>query len=432
LFVSDCLNVNEKGRLTIGGCDTVELAKEFGTPLYVMDESTIRKNCRLFKSSFEKYYGGRGLPLYASKTLSCKEICRIVNSEGVGLDVVSGGEIYTAMAAGFPAEKIYFHGNNKTADELNYALDCNIGCIVVDNLEELGLLERVCGQKGKKQDIMLRIKPGIDAHTHNFIRTGQIDSKFGLALETGEAAGAVEKAISLKNLNLIGVHCHIGSQIFEIDPFELAAEVMINFMVEMKDRFGVKLSALNLGGGFGIKYIPQDNPVEYDKYMEKVSATIKEICEKRDFELPFILIEPGRSIVAEAGITLYTVGSVKNIPNIRTYVAVDGGMTDNPRYALYQAPYDAVIANKAAQPREEKVTIAGRCCESGDLIQENIELQKAQAGDILAVFATGAYNYSMASNYNRVPRPAAVMIKDGEPRLFIRRETYEDIVKCDI
>ncbi len=265
MFVSDCLNVNEKGRLTIGGCDTVELAKEFGTPLYVMDESTIRKNCRLFKSSFEKYYGGRGLPLYASKTLSCKEICRIVNSEGVGLDVVSGGEIYTAMAAGFPAEKIYFHGNNKTADELNYALDCNIGCIVVDNLEELGLLERVCGQKGKKQDIMLRIKPGIDAHTHNFIRTGQIDSKFGLALETGEAAGAVEKAISLKNLNLIGVHCHIGSQIFEIDPFELAAEVMINFMVEMKDRFGVKLSALNLGGGFGIKYIPQDNPVEYDK-----------------------------------------------------------------------------------------------------------------------------------------------------------------------
>lgn len=432
MFVSDCLNVNEKGRLTIGGCDTVELAKEFGTPLYVMDENTIRKNCRLYKQSIDKYYGGHGLPLYASKALSCKELCRIVASEGMGLDVVSGGELYTAMQVGFPADKIYFHGNNKTVDEINYALDCGVGCFVVDNMEELSLLETICAQKGKKQDIMIRITPGIDAHTHNFIRTGQIDSKFGFAIETGEGAKAIEKASKMTHINLIGIHCHIGSQIFEIEPFELAVKVMMNFMADMQERFGVKMSALNLGGGFGVKYVPENDPIEYDKYMEKVSGALKETCSKRNMELPYVLIEPGRSIVAEAGITLYTVGSVKNIPGVRTYVSIDGGMTDNPRYALYQAEYDAVIANKATQKRSKKVTIAGRCCESGDLIQEDINIQEPEAGDILAVFATGAYNYSMASNYNRVPRPAAVMITDGKPRLFIRRETYEDIVKFDI
>lgn len=432
MFVSDCLNVNEKGRLTIGGCDTVELAKEFGTPLYVMDENTIRKNCRLYKQSIDKYYGGHGLPLYASKALSCKELCRIVASEGMGLDVVSGGELYTAMQVGFPTDKIYFHGNNKTVDEINYALDCGVGCFVVDNMEELSLLETICAQKGKKQDIMIRITPGIDAHTHNFIRTGQIDSKFGFAIETGEGAKAIEKVSKMTHINLIGIHCHIGSQIFEIEPFELAVKVMMNFMADMQERFGVKMSALNLGGGFGVKYVPENDPIEYDKYMEKVSEALKETCSKRNMELPYVLIEPGRSIVAEAGITLYTVGSVKNIPGVRTYVSIDGGMTDNPRYALYQAEYDAVIANKATQKRSKKVTIAGRCCESGDLIQEDINIQEPEAGDILAVFATGAYNYSMASNYNRVPRPAAVMITDGKPRLFIRRETYEDIVKFDI
>lgn len=432
MFVSDCLNVNEKGRLTIGGCDTVELAKEYGTPLYVMDENTIRKNCRLYKQSIDKYYNGYGLPLYASKAMSCKELCRIAASEGMGLDVVSGGELYTAVQAGFPADKIYFHGNNKTADEINYALDCGVGCFVVDNTEELSLLETICGQKDKKQNIMFRIKPGIDAHTHNFIRTGQIDSKFGLAIETGEAADAIEKATMMPHINLVGLHCHIGSQIFEIDPFELAVKVMINFMADMQERFGIKLSVLNLGGGFGVKYIPENDPIEYDKYMQKVSVVLKDTCSKRNIELPYILIEPGRSIVAEAGITLYTVGSVKNIPGVRTYVSIDGGMTDNPRYALYQAEYDAVIANKASQQRTKKVTIAGRCCESGDLIQENINIQETEAGDVLAVFATGAYNYSMASNYNRVPRPAAVMITNNKPRLFIRRETYEDIVKFDI
>lgn len=432
MFNLDCLSINKKGNLTIGGCDTVELAEKFGTPLYVMDEGTIRENCRLYKNSINKYYGGKGLTLYASKTLSCKELCRIVKSEEIGLDVVSGGELYTAIESGFPAEKIYFHGNNKTEDEINYALDCKIGCFIVDNIEELILLDKLCKKKSVKQDILLRLKPGIDAHTHNFIRTGQIDSKFGFAIETGEAENAVKESASLENVNLIGVHCHIGSQIFELSPFELAAEVMINFMADMRDKFNINLTVLNLGGGFGIKYIPENKPIKYDKYMENVSLAVKKACGSRNMELPFILIEPGRSIVGEAGITLYKVGSVKTIPGIRTYVAMDGGMGDNPRYALYQAEYDALIANKASKPKTEKVTIAGRCCESGDLIQENIMMQKASAGDILAVLSTGAYNYSMASNYNRVPRPPIVMVKNGEPRVIVRRETFADLVKCDI
>lgn len=432
MFNSDCLDINEKGNLTIGGCDTTEIAAEFGTPVYVMDEETVRNSCRLYKESIDKYYGGNGLPLYASKALSCKELCRIAASEGLGLDVVSGGELYTAMEAGFPADKIYFHGNSKTREEIEYAVDCKIGCFVVDNIDELRLLNQICGEKGTKQDIMLRLKPGIDAHTHDFIRTGQIDSKFGFAIETGEADQAVGKVLEYKHLNLVGVHCHIGSQIFEIEPFELAAQVMINFMADMKAKYNVVLSRLNLGGGFGIKYIPENKPIKYDKYMEKVSQTVRKTCEDRGLDLPYILLEPGRSLVGEAGITLYRVSSVKTIPGVRTYVLTDGGMGDNPRYALYQAEYDAVIANKADKERTVKVTIGGRYCESGDLIQENLMIQQPEAGDILAVLGTGAYNYSMASNYNRVPRPPIVMVKDGKPRVIVRRETYADIVSCDI
>jgi len=432
VFVSDCLNVNENGCLTIGGMDTVSLAKEFGTPLYVMDEQTIHRSAELYRTSIEKYYGGNGLVLYASKAFSCKEIYRIVNSEGLGVDVVSGGELFTAMQAGFPAEKIYFHGNNKTAAELEYALDCGVGQIVVDNMTELELLNIIAKNRGKKPSILFRIKPGIDAHTHDFIMTGQIDSKFGFALETGEAEQAVKRALELENVKLVGADCHIGSQIFDIAPFELAAKVMVNFMADMYDKYEVVLTQLDLGGGFGIKYVSSHDPVEYDKYMQKVSVTVKSTCEKRGIQLPFILIEPGRSIVGPAGITLYTVGSIKEIPNIRTYVAVDGGMADNPRYALYGAPYDAVIANRALLPRDKTVTIAGRCCESGDLIQENIAIQTPTVGDTLAVFATGAYNYSMASNYNRLPRPDTVMVKDGKSRVIIKRESYEDIIKNDV
>lgn len=431
-MLNDNLQINAAGHLTIGGADTIALAEEFGTPLYVMDEDKIRQVCRMYKSSIETCYGGNGLPLFASKAFCCKEICRIMNEEGMGLDVVSGGELYTAMQAGFPAKRIQFHGNNKTQDEISYALSCGIGHFVVDNLSELELLDETAGEKHCHVDILLRIKPGIDAHTHQFIRTGQIDSKFGFALETGEAMDAAKAAIHAKNLTLTGVHCHIGSQIFEIQPFELAAKVMLGFIRDVRTETGVELQELNLGGGFGIKYVENDQPVPYDRYMELVSNAVHMCCNEYDLTAPKIYIEPGRSIVGEAGLTLYKIGSVKQIPNIRTYVSIDGGMTDNPRYILYQSQYEAVVANKANESADFEVTIAGRCCESGDLIQEGAKIQRCIPGDILAVLSTGAYNYSMASNYNRVPRPAVVFVKDGAPRLAVRRESYEDLIRNDI
>ena len=432
MFLSDCLAVNEQGHLTIGGCDTVELAKKFGTPLYVMDEAKIRNTCRMYKTSLEKYYQGKGQAVFASKAFSCKEICRIVNEEGLGLDVVSGGEIYTAKQAGFPAERVYFHGNNKTEQEIRFALEYGVGHFVVDNLTELENLQRIAEEEGREVKILLRIKPGVDAHTHQFIRTGQIDSKFGFALETGEAKEAVLQALKLPNIKLLGLHCHIGSQIFDIAPFVLAAEIMLVFIKEIKEETGVTLRELNLGGGFGIKYTELDTPVAYDQYMQIVSEAIEKRCEANGLEIPYVYLEPGRSIVGEAGITLYQIGSVKTIPGVRTYVAVDGGMTDNPRYALYQAEYTVLVANKADQKADFKATIAGKCCESGDLIQENIMIQKPEPGDIAAVLSTGAYNYSMASNYNRNPKPAVVMIRKGESRLIVKRETYEDLVRNDL
>lgn len=432
MFVSKNLSVNEKGHLTVGGTDTVNLAKEYGTPLYVMDEDLIRENCRSFKQSVDKYYGGRGLVCYASKVFCCKAICRIAMEEGIGLDVVSDGELYTAASVGFPMEKVCFHGNNKTDRELSFALKYKVGRIIVDNIYELERINKLAEENSVKANIMFRIKPGIDAHTHDFIRTGQIDSKFGFALETGEAFEAVKKAVSLEHINLVGLHCHIGSQIFEIDPFVLAADVMINFIAKIKNELNYTIGELNLGGGFGIKYTEEENPAPYEKYMEKVSEKVKELCGTLNIEQPFILIEPGRSIAGPAGITLYTVGGVKHIPNIRTYVSIDGGMGDNPRYALYKSKYEAVVANKADKPRDTKVTLAGKCCESGDLIGEEMSLQQVSEGDFVAVLATGAYNYSMSSNYNRIARPAVVMLKDGESRIVVKRETLEDIVRNDV
>ena len=432
MFVSKNLAVNEKGNLTIGGLDTVELAKEYGTPLYVMDEDLIREHCRSFKKSIDNYYGGAGLVCYASKAFCCKAMCKIMMDEGIGLDVVSEGELYTAASVGFPMDKVCFHGNNKTDGELSLALEKKVGRIIVDNIFELERLNKLAGNAGVKANIMYRIKPGIDAHTHDFVKTGQIDSKFGFALETGEAFEAVKKAISLENINLAGLHCHIGSQIFDIDPFVHAAEVMINFIEKIKIELDYEVKELNLGGGFGIKYTDADTPVEYDKYMEKVSVKVKELCKEKNLNLPFILIEPGRSVAAPAGITLYTVGGIKDIPNIRTYVSIDGGMCDNPRYALYKSKYDAVVANRASEPKNENVTIAGKCCESGDLIGEGMPIQHVEAGDTIAILATGAYNYSMSSNYNRIPKPAVVMVKDGSSRVVVKRETLEDIIRNDI
>lgn len=432
MFVNDCLNVNEKGHLTIGGCDTLELAKEFGTPLYVMDEATIRNTCKSYVNSIKTHYDGKGLPMYASKALSCKALVQLADSENMGLDVVSGGEIYTAMKANFPPEKIQFHGNNKTEAELRMALDYNIGKIIVDNLYELELLNKIAGEKNKVVKISMRIKPGIDAHTHNFIMTGQIDSKFGFALETGEAMAAVKESLKLGNVDLTELHCHIGSQIFDIDPFVKAAEVMMDFIGQIKRETGHLVTELNLGGGYGIKYTENDNPVPYDNYMAAVSKAVKAKAAENDIPVPFIYMEPGRSVVGEAGITLYTVGGRKEIPNIRTYVSVDGGMTDNIRYALYESEYTVVNAGKADQEPNEKVTVAGKCCESGDLIQKDTPVADVQVGDILAVLSTGAYNYSMASNYNRNPRPAIVMVKDGKPRLIVKRESYDDLVANDL
>lgn len=429
---SESLCVNSEGHLTFGGCDTVELAKEYQTPLFVMDEGEIRAACRRYLGSIHKFYEGRGTVCYASKAFCCKEIYRIMNEEQMSVDVVSEGELYTALAAGFPAQRICFHGNNKTDEELCYALRENIGLFIVDNEYELVRLDRFAGEMGKKANISFRVKPGVDAHTHEFIRTGQIDSKFGVALETGEAFDIVKKALSLSNVQLKGVHCHIGSQIFELAPFELAAQKMIEFMAEVKEKTGFVIEQLDLGGGFGICYTQKDDAPDYQSYMEKVSKVIHEECEKLNFPQPFMMLEPGRSIVGPAGITLYTAGAVKEIPGIRTYAAIDGGMTDNPRYALYQSEYEAVVANKANQPKEKTVTIAGKCCESGDLIGENMPIQQVESGDIVAVLATGAYNYSMASNYNRICRPAVVMVNDGKSRVIVRRETMEDLIRNDL
>lgn len=432
MFVSDCINTNEQGHLTIGGCDTVALAQQYGTPLYVMDEEQIRANCRAYQTSLQENYEGGGMSLYASKAFCCKEICRIVAEEGLGLDVVSGGELYTAAQAGFPMERVYFHGNNKTVDELQMALELGVGNIVVDNLPELHILNQLCKAAGKQANILFRVKPGIDAHTHSFIRTGQIDSKFGFALETGEVMAAVKEAAACAYLNLVGIHCHIGSQIFDINPFVLAAQVMVELIAAIKAETGLVMRQLNLGGGFGIKYMEQDKAVPYGDYMKLVSGAVKDACQKAGIAVPFILIEPGRSIAGAAGLTLYTVGGVKTIPNVRTYLSVDGGMTDNPRYILYQAEYEVLVANRADQPRDFQVTVAGKCCESGDLIQENTHIQKAGRGDILAVLSTGAYNYSMASNYNRTPKPAVVMVSGGQAREIVRRETYADMCRNDI
>ncbi|MBR6419124.1 MAG: diaminopimelate decarboxylase [Oscillospiraceae bacterium] len=426
------LTVSPEGHLLINGADTVTLAKQHGTPLYVMDEDMIRESCRGYNDVLRDEYAGKGLICYASKAFSCKEIYRIVDSEGLGADCISDGEMYTALSAGMPAEKIVLHGNSKTDTELRMAVEKGIGRIVCDNLSELARLNAIAGEMGRQPKVLLRVKPGIDAHTHEFVQTGKIDSKFGFALETGEALAAVEAASAYENLNLAGLHCHIGSQILETEPFAAAARVMLGFMAEIRIKLGLTLPELNLGGGPGIRYTEEDDPKPFGEIVRAILGAVKATCAECSFPEPFVLFEPGRSIVGGAGLTLYTVMAKKTIPNIRTYVLVDGGMCDNPRYALYQSRYEALIANRADQPRSETVTVGGKCCESGDLIGEHMPLQPAEDGDILAVLATGAYNYSMAMNYNRNPRAEVVMVKNGEARTVVRRESYEDLVRNDL
>lgn len=431
-FVMDCLDINQKGHLTMGGCDLTEVAREYKTPLYVMDEEKIRENCRTYLGAMKKYYQGNGMVLYASKALSCKGIYRIMKEEGMGIDVVSGGELYTAIQAGFPMENVYFHGNNKTAEELILALENGVGRIVVDNTYELEMLNRLAGERGLCAKILFRIKPGIEAHTHSFVQTGQIDSKFGVALETGEAEAILLQAQTMDHVSVVGVHCHIGSQIFELAPFQAAASKMLSFMASMRREHGMEFSELNLGGGFGSKYVEGDLPISYDRYIEAVSRVVRDECEALSMPCPYIVMEPGRSIVASAGLTLYTVGAVKEIPGVRTYVAVDGGMPDNPRYIMYGAEYSVLLPENPHGEAEQTVTVAGKCCESGDILAENVPLPKVEPGQLLAVLTTGAYNYSMASNYNRIPRPPIVLVKDGKTKMMVRRETYQDVIKCDL
>ncbi|MEN6347773.1 MAG: diaminopimelate decarboxylase [Syntrophomonas sp.] len=430
MYLTGTMKINNLGHLEVGKVDTVDLVKEFGTPLWAIDEEGMRGTCRKLRDAFLKF--GDSLVIYASKTLSTQAVYKIVEQEGLGLDVVSGGELYTALKAGFPMEKVYFHGNNKSREEIEMAVKAGVGRIVADNFYELELLNSICMATGKIQDILLRITPGVEAHTHEYIKTGQIDSKFGFTLADGQAMEGVKIAVESPYVNPVGLHCHIGSQIFEMESFEHAASIMMEFLGEVKKATAHEFDELDVGGGFGIYYFPGDEPRDPEDWARAVMLTVKGKAEELGIKMPRIIVEPGRAIAGPAGITLYTLGSSKEVTGIRKYVAVDGGMTDNPRPALYGSKYIAIIANKGAEEPVETVSIAGKCCESGDMLIWDARLPKVEAGDILAVFATGAYNYSMSSNYNRLPKPAMVLVGDGKADLIIKRENYEDLIRNDL
>ena len=430
LYLTGTLKIDSKGHLEVGGIDTIRLAQEYGTPLWVIDEKGLRENCRSFKNAFAPEANCE--VTYASKSLNNLGILRIIDEEGLSLDVVSGGELYTAIQANFPPGRIYFHGNNKCENELRLAVEYDIARVVVDNFYELQLLNEVCAKQGKVQDILLRITPGVEAHTHEYIQTGQIDSKFGFTLTDGQALAGAKAAITYENLNLTGVHCHIGSQIFGLDSFRDATVLMMDLIAAIKNELAYECLELNVGGGFGIYYVEGDEPAAPTKWAEVIINTIKEKSEFHAIKPPKLIIEPGRAISGPAGITLYSIGSSKEVTGIRKYIAVDGGMADNPRLALYDAKYSAILANKANQANEETVSIAGKCCESGDMLIWDIKLPRVEPGDILAVFATGAYNYSMASNYNRLPKPAMVLVNEGQADIIVKRETYEDVLRNDL
>ena len=424
--------VNEQGHLVFGGCDTVELAREYGTPLYAVDEGYIVERCREIRNSFtDKYLNARAV--FASKVLQTRDVVRIVTREGLGLDTVSGGEIYAALKAGADPSKIIFHGNNKTEAEIRYAVEQNIGRFVVDNEYELELLEKVCGEQDKVQKIQLRITPGVDSHTHSKINTGRLDSKFGISPEPEIRDGIIRRAMKSEHLELMGFHFHVGSQLQNNEDHLMALDIVLDLVREVRRNLGLEVRELNLGGGFGVRYVDGDEDVRVSDFTEPMMDAIRAFCVKEEMAMPVVYIEPGRWVAANAGITLYTVGSIKEIPGIKTYVAVDGGMTDNPRHILYEAEYEAVVANKAGLPADKTVSIVGKCCESGDVVAEQTNITgKVESGDVLCVFTTGAYNHSMASNYNRLPRPAMVLLREGEHRLSVRRETWEDMVAREL
>lgn len=426
------LAINPEGHLTFSGYDTTALAKEYGTPLMLMDEMIVRSRCQEYKTAMEQYLPVGSRPLYASKALSIKRMYEIMAEENMGIDVVSSGELYTAVRAGFPMENAFFHGNSKTDRDICFAMEHGIGYFVCDNIDELETIDREAGKRGIRQKILLRLSPGIDPHTHEKINTGRVDCKFGAAIATGQAEALTLRALSKENVSLEGFHCHVGSQIFDHEPFCDAAVIMLEYVAHIRDMCGYTAPILNLGGGMGVPYISEDPTIHYGTNIRNIGLLIEETCCRLNLNPPAILMEPGRSIVADAGLTLYSVTTVKEIPGFRTYVSVDGGMADNPRYTLYQAEYTILPANRMQDPNEIVCTVAGCCCESGDILQENVSLPKSVRGDLLAVLTTGAYNYSMASNYNRLPRPPIVILGENGPYTAVRRETYDDLLIYDL
>ena len=433
-MICNNLSINENNHLTICGADTVLMAQKYGTPLYLFDEDRIRDRCRTYVNAMKEAFGESALPLYASKAASFKQMYRIIKEEGMGTDLVSSGELYTAACVDFPLEKAYFHSNNKTDEDIAYAIDMGVGYFVVDNVEELDAIDRIAGEKNVKQKILLRLTPGIDPHTYAAVATGKVDSKFGSAIETGQAEQITKYALELENIALYGFHCHVGSQVFDSDVFLRASDIMLDFIADMKKKYGFETKEFDMGGGYGVRYKESDPEIDIAANIKEVAAHMKAYCLSLGIDMPDIRMEPGRSIVADAGLTIYTAGTVKRIPGYKNYVSVDGGMADNPRFALYGSPYTVCLANRMnSNAPTFNCSVVGRCCESGDILQENVTLPAdIKRGDIIAVLTTGAYNYSMSSNYNRLGKPPIVMVKGGEDRLVVKRETFEDVSRNDI
>ncbi len=431
-MIYDNLSVNDAGHLAIAGIDACELAAEYGSPLYVLDEDRVRKNCRTYVEAMQKYLPDGSAPLFASKALCFKGIYPVIESEGMGADVVSGGEVATALAAGFPAERLCFHGSNKTDAEIAYGVARRVGCFAVDNLNELAVLGREAKAQGITQRILLRVTVGLDPHTFAAVKTGKVDSQFGVPIETGQALAFAKTALATEGVEVVGFHSHIGSQIFEPGSFCDQVDRLLAFACDVRDELGYVAKVFNLGGGFGVPYVEADPKMDIAANIAAIASHLKAGCEGANYPMPRVLLEPGRSIVADAGVTLYTTGGTKTVEGYRSYVMVDGGMTDNPRYALYKSAYTIINASRAADPADFACTVAGRCCESGDRIAEDICVAKPERGDIIAVLGTGAYNYAMSSNYNRVPRPALVMLSGGTARLAVRRQTVEDLLALEL
>ncbi len=428
-----CDNLKTKNsHLYFANADTCALAKKYGTPLMLFDRERFIKNVNTYKEAMKKAFGENSFPLYAGKALCFTHLYRILNSTGIGIDVVSSGELFTALSGGFPAEKIFFHGNNKTDDDIHFGVSVGLGYFVCDNEDELLQISKEASSQNVTQNILIRLTPSVDAHTHDAVATGKLDSKFGVAIETGDAEKLIKKALALPNISLCGFHSHIGSQIFSPDPFLIAARVMAEFVIHLKKTLDFDTKILNLGGGIGVKYLESDPDVSIPDIIERIGLTLNLIFSEASLPLPQILMEPGRSLVADCGLTLYSVGAVKEIEGVKNYVSVNGGMADNPRYALYSSPYTVVLANRMSEKCDWQCTVAGRCCESGDIIQENVVIPKPARNDILAVLTTGAYNYSMASHYNRLPKPPIVEVSGDGDRVVVRRETLKDLLNCDV